>query len=320
MPGLYRCWLLQQQTIKQAGHSIMRIFVTGATGFVGSAIVEELIGAGHRVVGLARSVAAATALLACGAEPLRGDLEDPETLHAGAASADGVIHTAFNHDFSRFQASCEADGRVIETLGAALAGSDRPLVITSAIGILPQGHLLEEATLPASGPAAHPRAASEKAANVVAERGTRVSVVRLPPSVHGDGDHGFVPAAIRFAREAGVSAFIGDGMNQWPAVHRADAARLYWMVVERGTTGSRYHAVAEQGVPFHDIAEVIARRLDTPLASKSPEEAAPHFRWFAHFAAMDVPASSEWTQKQLGWTPSEVDLLKDVDRPEYFLV
>lgn len=296
----------------------MRIFVTGATGFVGSAIVEELIGAGHHVIGLARSIAAATALLACGAEPLHGDLDDPETLRAGAATADGVIHTAFNHDFSRFQASCEADGRTIETLGAALAGSDRPLVVTSGIGILPQGRLAEETTAPASGPAAHPRAASERAADTVAKRGTRVSVVRLPPSVHGDGDHGFVPAAIGFARETGVSAFVGDGTNQWPAVHRADAARLYRLAVEKGTAGSRYHAVAERGVPFHDIAAVIARRLDVPLDSKSPEEAAGHFKWFAHFAAMDVPASSEWTREQLGWTPSRVNLLQDVDRPEYF--
>jgi nucleoside-diphosphate-sugar epimerase len=296
----------------------MRIFLTGATGFVGSAIAQELIRSGHQVLGLARSDATAKSLVQRGAEVHRGDLEDLESLRAGALMAQAVIHTAFNHDFSKFQASCETDRRVIEVLGAALEGSKRPLIVTSAIGILPRGRLATEETGPASGPSAHPRAASEEAAAAVAARGVRVSIVRLPPSVHGEGDHGFVPIVIRVAREKGASVYADEGRNLWPAVHRLDAAHLYKLVLEKGVAGARYHAVAEEGVQFRDIAGVIGRRLNVPVVSKNADEAAKHFGWFAHFAAMDIKASSQQTRRQVGWHPEQAELLVDLDRPNYF--
>jgi nucleoside-diphosphate-sugar epimerase len=298
----------------------MRVFLTGATGFVGSAIVQELIQSGHQVLGLARSDATAKSLVQRGAEVHRGDLEDLESLRTGAQMAQAVIHTAFNHDFSKFQASCETDRRVIEVLGAALEGSKRPLIVTSAIGILPRGRLATEETAPASGSSAHPRAASEEAAAAVAARGVRVSVVRLPPSVHGDGDHGFVPIVIRIARDKGASVYADEGRNLWPAVHRLDAAHLYRLVLEKGAAGARYHAVTEEGVQFRDIAGVIGRRLNVPVVSKNAEEAAKHFGWFAHFAAMDIKASSQQTRRQLGWQPEQAELLLDLDRPRYFEV
>ncbi len=296
----------------------MRIFVTGATGFVGSAVVHELIDAGHQVLGLARSEAAANLLIAAGAQVHRGTLENLESLRSGAAISDGVIHTAFNHDFSNFQENCETDRRVIETFGSMLADSDRPLIVTSAIGVLPRGHLATEETMPIAGPASHPRAATEEAANSVAAQGVRISVIRLAPSVHGNGDRAFVPRLINIAREKRISAFIGDGSNRWPAVHRLDAAHLFRLVLEKGTPGSRYHAVAEKGVPFREIAEVIGCRLNIPVVSKNSEEAAKHFGWFTHFAAMDIPASSQQTQEQLGWYPTQPKLIQDIDQPHYF--
>lgn len=290
----------------------MRVFVTGATGFVGSAVVQELISSGHQVLGLARSDKGAAALAAAGAEVHRGDLDDLSSLRAGAAQSDGVIHTGFNHDFSKFQANCEADRGIVQALGEGL-GSKGLMIVTSGIGILPQDvGLLTEAVAPATGAKAHPRAASEQAAAAV-----NASLMRLPPSVHGTGDHGFVPMLIDMARQKGVSAYIGDGANRWPAVHRADAARLYRLALEKGAP-ARYHAVAEEGVPFREIAEVIGRRLGLPTVSLSPEEVAPHFGWFAHFAAMNVPASSDWTRSQLGWTPTGTSLIPDINRPAYF--
>jgi len=295
----------------------MRVFVTGATGFIGSAIVRELIGAGHQVLGLARSDKAAGSLTAAGAEVQRGSLEDLESLRSGAADIDAVIHTAFTHDFNNYAPAAEADRRAIETLGAALAGSDRPLIVTSGTLLARrQGPLATEDDAPNP---AFPRK-SEDAALAMAERGVRVSIVRLPPSVHGEGDHGFVPALINIAREKGVSAYIGDGLNRWPAVHRFDAAHLYRLVLEKGSAGATYHGVADEGVPVQEIAEVIGRRLNLPVASKSSGEAASHFGWIAHFLSIDGLASSAQTQEQLGWRPVQPGLISDLDAEHYFAV
>ena len=295
----------------------MRVFVTGATGFIGSAIVHELLRADHRVTGLARSDSAATALSAAGASVHRGSLEDVNSLRKGAADSDGVIHTGFIHDFANFEANCEIDRRAIEALGLALVGSDRPLIITSGTGLFAGGRLVTEETRPpASSP--NPRVASEEAARAAADRGVRVSVVRLPPSVHGDGDHGFVPMLIAMAREKGASAYIGEGLNRWPAVHRLDAAHLFRLAFEKKAAGAYYHGVAEEGVAFRQIAEVIGRRLSVPVVSQTSEEAAAHFAWFAHFAALDGPASSKQTQEKLGWRPTRPGLIADLDRPTYF--
>jgi nucleoside-diphosphate-sugar epimerase len=292
----------------------MRVFVTGATGFIGSAIVRELLDAGHQVLGLARSDSSAASLVAEGAKVLRGSLEDFESLRSGAAASDGVIHMAFTHDFNNYGPAAEADRRAIETLGSALAGSDRPLVVTSGTLLIQrEGPLAKEENAPIPN---FPRR-SEEAAQTLRSRGIRASVLRLPPSVHGDGDHGFVPQLIAVAREKGVSAYIDDGLNRWPAVHRLDAARLYRLVLEKGSSAN-YHGIADEGVPTREIAEVIGRRLNVPVISKSNEDAAEHFGWIGRFFAMDAPASSAQTQELLGWQPTLPGLIADLECGRYF--
>ncbi|AUD05824.1 SDR family oxidoreductase [Spirosoma pollinicola] len=295
----------------------MNVFLTGATGFIGSAIVQELIGAGHQVLGLARSESAASALIAAGAAVHRGDLENLDSLRSGAKAADAVIHTGFIHDFARFNEVCEIDRVAIEAIGEALTGSDRPFIVTSGTALVRPGTLATEAMMPVTGADAHPRR-SEQAADAVAERGVRVSTVRLSPSVHGNGDYGFVPMLINIAREKGVSAYIGEGLNRWNAVHRFDAAHLYRLVAEQATIGARFHAVAEEAVNFKAIAEVIGKQLNIPVVSVSLEEAAGHFGWFAGFAGLDCPASSQQTQSILSWHPAQITLLADMAQGSYF--
>jgi nucleoside-diphosphate-sugar epimerase len=296
----------------------MRIFVTGASGFIGSAIVRELIDAGQQVIGLARSDAGARSLVAAGAAVHRGDLENLESLRSGAADSDAVIHTAFNHDFSKYVANCEADRQVIEALGDALAGSGRLLIVTSGTGMANSGPGVQatEHDLPANSKLV-PRAASEEAAASVADRGVRVAIVRLP-QVHDTEKQGLITYAIHVAREKGVSAYVGDGLNRWPAAHVLDTARLYRLALEKSDAGDRFHAVAEEGVPVREIAEAIGRGLNVPVVRLAPEEASQHFGWLAAFVGRDVPASSAHTREKLGWNPTGPGLISDLQNMRYF--
>jgi nucleoside-diphosphate-sugar epimerase len=306
----------------------MRVFVTGASGWIGSAVVGELIDAGHQVVGLARSNGSADALTAAGAEVHRGTLDDLEGLRSAARASDGVIHLAFKHDLAfsgDFQGAADADRRAVETLGDGLAGSDRPLVIASGTLGLAPGRLATErdghgadATPAALGAGPQTRLATAELTLALASRGVRSSVVRLPPTNHGDGDNGFVAALVRIAREKGVSGYVGDGTNRWPAVHRLDSARLFRLALESAVAGSTLHAIADEGVPIRDIAEVIGRHLDLPVVAISPDDAGEHFAWLAGFLAADSPASSALTRELLGWDPTHPGLIADLEQGHYF--
>ena len=291
----------------------MRVFVTGATGFVGSAVVQELLAHGHAVTGLARNDANVAALAKAGAKALAGSLEDLDSLRRGAAQADGVLHLGFIHDFSRFAEVGAIDKAAIEAMGAELEGSERPLIVTSGVAFLAPGRLAVETDKPRPG---LPRV-SEATAEALAARGVRATAVRLPPTTHGEGDHGFVPTLINIAREKGVSVYVGDGQNRWPAGHRLDAAKVYRLGLERGAADGPYHAIAEQGVSWKAIAELIGRKLNLPIKSVTPEEAQAHFGWMGMFAGMDAPTSSERTQALLGWKLEQIELLEDMER-HYF--
>jgi nucleoside-diphosphate-sugar epimerase len=305
----------------------MRVFVTGASGWIGSAVVPELIGAGHEVVGLARSDASATALTAAGAQVQRGTIDDLDILRGAAAASDGVIHLAFKHDIAfsgGFEAAAGADRRAVETFGDALAGSGRPFVIASGTLMVAPGRVATERDGRDPGSAAHlsggPHARATTALQTLslAARGVRSSVLRLPPTVHGDGDHGFMAALVGIARDSGVSGYIGDGANRWPAGHRLDAAHLFRLATEHAPAGSVLHAVADEGVPVRDIAEVIGRHLGLPVVSVPAEQAAEHFRWLAPFIGADAPASSALTRELLGWQPTQPGLLEDLGKGHYF--
>ncbi len=293
----------------------MRVFVTGATGFIGSALVKELITAGHQVTGLARSEAGAKALTAAGAQVQRGDLDDLEGLRSGAAQSEGVIHTAFNHDWSKFAENCEMDKHAIEALGSALQGSDRPLLVTGGLAVLAQGRPATEDDPPVPVSASYPRA-SEATAAAMQAQGVNASVVRLP-QVHNTLKQGLVTYLINVARQKGVSAYLGQGHNRWAAVHVLDAARLYRLALEKREAGVRYHAVAEEGVPLRDIAEIIGRGLKVPVVAMSAEEAAVHFGFLERFVSIDLQGSSAQTQQRLGWHPTGPGLISDLEKMQY---
>ena len=291
----------------------MRVFVTGASGFIGSAVVENLLAAGHSVVALARSDTSAKLLESLGVEVVRGSLDDLDSLKQGAANSDGVIHCAFIHDFSDYATSLKKDQLAIQTLGAALEGTNRPLVVSSGILGISNNRLATEQDASRK----MPRGVADEITLSFSSKGVRSSVIRLPPTVHGKGDHAFIPSIIAIAREKGVSAYIGDGLNRWPAVHRVDVAQLYRLALEKGAAGARYHAVADEGIPFRDIAELIGKHLKVPVVSKAAEEAADHFGFVGHFVQSDCPASSKHTQQELGWQPTQISLLDDIEE-NYF--
>jgi len=295
----------------------MRVFVTGATGWVGSAVVEALLADGHQVAGLARSDRSAGKLSALGIAVVRGEIEDLDVLRSAAAEADGVIHTAFNHDWSRFAENCVADKAAIEAMGAAIEGSAKPLIVTSGVALLAPGRLATEADAAPAVTESFPRASEAVVGNLRA-RGVGAATVRLPPSVHGVGDHGFVPRLAGIARDRGVSAYIGNGLNRWPAVHCRDAARVFCMALDRPEAGP-FHAVAEEGIALKDIAEAIGRQLGLPVESRPAEEAGGHFGGFAPFVSLDAPTSSARTRQMLGWQPNGRGLLEDLADPAYFM-
>jgi nucleoside-diphosphate-sugar epimerase len=306
----------------------MRVFVTGASGWIGSAVVPELIGAGHQVTGLARSDASATALTVAGAQVHRGTLDDLDSLRSAAAASDGVIHLAFKHDIAfsgGFQNAADADRRAVETFGETLAGSDRPFLIASGTLGLASGRVATEQDGHGSDPAVaawgsgpRTRLATAELVLSLASRGVRSSVVRLPPTNHGEGDNGFMAALVGIARDKGVSGYIGDGTNRWPAVHRLDSAHLFRLALEQAPAGSTLHAVANEGVPIRAVAEVIGRHLDIPVVSISPEDAGAHFGWLGAFIGADSPASSTLTRELMGWHPTQPGLIDDLDKGHYF--
>ena len=289
----------------------MHVFLTGASGWVGSAVAEDLLAAGHQVTGLVRNAQKAQALVALGMQVVTGTLDDHQLLHDGASRADAVIHTAFNHDFSRFSENCAQDERAIQILGEALHGSDRPLLVTSGVAMIAPGRLATENDLPFVAPA-YPRR-SEPAARELADKGVRAATIRLSPTVHGVGDHGFILILMDLAKQTGVSAWPEDAENRWAAVHRRDAATLYRLALETGMTQAVYHAVAEEGILFRDIAQAIGKHLGVPAEPRARE----HFGWFADFASLDMAASSEQTRAVLGWNPTHPTLLADLAQAQY---
>jgi nucleoside-diphosphate-sugar epimerase len=296
----------------------MRVFVTGASGWIGSAVVSELVDAGHEVAGLARSDASAATVQAAGAQVVRGSLDDLDALGRAAAAAGGVIHTAYVHDFSQMEAAADTDRRAIEALGAALEGSDRPLVVTTGTGVINPGHAVTEDDRHDLSSTGHPRRENESVAIGLVDRGVRSSVVRPAPSVHGKGDHGFVARLIEIAHEKGASGYIGDGANRWAAVHRLDAAHLYRLALEQAPAGSVHHAVGDGGVATRDIAGIIARHLNLPLVSIDPKDAGDHFGWLGTFFGWDAPASNALTRERLGWEPAHQGLIADLEEGFYF--